>query len=222
MQVHDVQQGTDEWFEARRGLITASDMHRLVTPTGKVRTGETPDAYAAELAAQRVAGFVELRSIGANGERGLRDELLARELYRERWADGLELREVGGCQIGPVWYSPDALVGECGLLEVKSRIPRLHLQTVAGGTVPAEHIVQCQVGLWVTRREWLDYVSYCGGMHAVVFRVYPDAEMHRAIAQAVDTCVEAIDRYVADYRAEVLLHRHHLTERIKEVEEMVL
>lgn len=213
---HDVTQGTDEWEKLRIGRITASEMHRLVTPTGKKRTGETPLTYALELAAQRVCGWVDQRATGYAIERGHRDEVLARELYREK-VEAVEER--GFASRGCIGYSPDGLVGEDGLIEIKSRIPRLQLEYIASMVdVPSEHVVQVQTGLLVTGRMWCDYVSYCGGMPMFVRRATADESMQAAIVEAAEECEGRIRYLMQFYKAALANNRHWPTERIVEGE----
>jgi hypothetical protein len=212
---HDVTQGSDEWEQLRIGRITASEMHRLVTPTGKKRTGETPLTYATELAAQRVCGWVDQRATGAAIERGHRDEVLARELYRERVAP---VEERGFATRGCIGYSPDGLVGDDGLIEIKSRIPRLQLETVALNRVPEEHIVQVQTGLFVTGREWCDYISYCSGMPMYVRREYVNQRLQSVILEAAEECEMRLQGWVAEYREIIACSRNWPTERIVEGE----
>ena len=82
----------------------------------------------------------------------------------------------GGC--GSATH-PDGLVGDDGLIEVKSRRQKKHLQTILSDEVPAENMAQLQTGLLVSGREWIDYMSYCGGMPLWVKRVEPDVQLVR-------------------------------------------
>jgi hypothetical protein len=119
--------------------------------------------------------------------RGMEDEPRARDLYAK--TSGVTVTEVGFMvrdgEWGRLGFSPDGLVGDVGLIEVKSRAPRKHVATILADAVPAENAMQCQAGLLVSGRPWLDYVSFCGGMPLYVKRVYPDPEAHEAIKGAV-------------------------------------
>jgi hypothetical protein len=86
------------------------------------------------------------------------------------------VRDDWGFSLG---YSPDGLVGDDGLIEVKCRRQKKHLQTILADEVPPENMAQLQCGLLVSGREWIDYVSYCGGMPMYVKRVYPDTAVVR-------------------------------------------
>jgi len=240
-------QGTDEWFQARCGLVTASVMHNLVTSrqptaiettcpecnadpsnpcTGKRNPGplktlhparaaaareldrvitadtstETAISLALTLAAQRITNYVEPAQTSRAMERGQLDEPYARDSYSEHHGPVTQLdfmiRDFDSFKIG---YSPDGLVGENGLIEIKSRDQKIQLKTVLAGQVPAENIAQLQTGLLVSGRPWIDYTSYSGGMKLWVKRVYPDLNWHAAIllavAQIEKTIAEMIDRY---------------------------
>jgi hypothetical protein len=119
--------------------------------------------------------------------RGIEDEPRAVEVYSEHFAPvttvGFMVRDDWGFSIG---YSPDGLVGDDGLIEVKSRRAKKHLTTILADEVPVENMAQLQCGLLVSGREWIDYVSYCGGMPLYVKRVEPDQRWFDAITAAVE------------------------------------
>lgn len=105
-------------------------------------------------------------------------------------------REIGGYKIG---YSPDGLVGEDGLIEIKSRLQKKQLETVLDDCVPPENMAQIQCGLLVSGREWCDYVSYCGGMKLYVKRVYPIQEWQEAIKRALVAFEENAEDMISEY-----------------------
>ena len=185
----DLEQGTDEWFAARCGLLTASEMKLIVTPaTLKECNNEKSRAHLYELLAQRISGYVEPYYIGDEMLRGYEDEAEMRRLYSERFAPVHEVGFITNDRWGfTIGYSPDGLVGEHGLIEGKSRRQKFHVQAmienVAEQTIPAEFLVQVQTGLLVSERQWLDFMIYCGGMHMPVIRAYPDPKVQDAIVQ---------------------------------------
>jgi hypothetical protein len=73
-------------------------------------------------------------------------------------------------------YSPDGLVGDDGLVEVKSRKPPLQIDIIASGGIPPEHKAQIQGGLWIAERQWCDYVSYSHGLPLYVCRCERDED----------------------------------------------
>lgn len=191
----DLVQGSDEWMEARCGLLTASEMKRIVTPTLKPARNDTSRAHAFEIAAQRITRHVEPTFIGDNMLRGMEDETYARDAYRKAFADTDEAGFITNDRFGfTLGYSPDGVVGDDGLIECKSRRQKFQIQTIVTREVPPEHTVQVQAALLVTERAWCDFISYSGGLPMVTIRVYPDAYAHAAIIEAA----EAFEGYVAE------------------------
>lgn len=183
----DVEQRSDEWYEQRRGMVTASVVHNLITAkTLKPANNEVSRGLTASLVAERITGFVDPTYQSDDMFRGVIDEPIARDLYSEHFSPvrecGFMVRKEDGWALG---YSPDGLVGDVGLIEVKSRRQKKQLLTVLDDQVPAEDMAQLQAGLLVSGRAWIDYVSFCGGMHLWVKRVYPDDRWHQAIIAAV-------------------------------------
>ena len=197
-------QGTDEWFAARRGLVTASVISKLLTATLKVANNDTSRGLALTLTAERITGNIDPSFLSADMWRGVEDEPIARDLYAERYAPveqlGFIVRDFGDYRIG---YSPDGLVGDDGLIECKSRLQKIHLQTILDDRVPDENMAQLQCGLLVSGRAWIDYVSYCGGMPLWVKRVTPDLSWRAAILAAVEALEESAADMTARYHAAV-------------------
>lgn len=241
--IHDVEQGTDEWHDLRRGIITASSVGQLLVtgpppadqfrcPTCESPVGDpcrsitksaaplknchpsraeaarqsgiviiepapTPEAKSLTmtLAAERITGWTEPTFITADMWRGIDDEPRAREAYAQRYSAvaecGFMTEDKWGFTIG---YSPDGLVGDDGLIEIKSRKPKAQLATILADEVPAVNMAQLQCGLLVTGRKWIDYVSYCGGMPLFVKQVHPQQDWFNAILAAV----EAFESRAAD------------------------
>lgn len=183
----DLEQGTDEWRQARLGIVTASVVGQLVTPTLKVASNQTSRAIVRELVAERITGHAGDSFVSFDMARGWDDEPRARDIYSQHFAPvqevGFITRDDWGFRIG---YSPDGLVGDDGLIEIKSRLAKHHLATVLDGEVPPEYMAQIQTGLLVSDRKWCDYLSYCGGMPLYRIRVHPDPDWQAAIVAAVE------------------------------------
>ena len=184
--VHEVEQGSDEWHEIRCGLLTASAVSALVTPTLKLANNDKTRQHVYEIAAQRISKYTEPTYYNDAMMRGHVDEVNARDLYSERVAPvcetGIITRDIGGAVIG---FSPDG----CGVfdpfgIEVKSRIQKYQIQTIATNEVPKEHILQIQTGLLVTGWEYMDYISYSGGLPMWTIRCEPIEEYQEAIKEA--------------------------------------
>lgn len=181
-----IEQGSDEWHEVRRGIVTASVVGQLVTAkTFKPAANDTSRALTALLVAERITGYTEPTHMSDDMWRGIEDEPRARALYSEHYApvveSGFMTRGGHGWRLG---YSPDGKVGNGGLIEVKSRRQKKHLQTILADEVPAENMPQIQCGLLVSGRDWCDYISWSGGMPMYVRRVLPNKRWFDALIDA--------------------------------------
>lgn len=201
----DVTQGSDAWHDQRRGMVTASVVGQLVTPTLKPANNPASRSLAALLVAERVTGWTEPTFTSGDMARGIMDEPIAREIYAK---DNSITVEQAGFMVreedwGTLGYSPDGLVGDLGLIEIKSRAPKKHIQTILSDAVPAENMAQCQAALLVSGRSWVDYISFASGMPLWTKRVYPDPDWQEAIKGAVSAFELAATEMVAQYRAAV-------------------
>lgn len=219
---NDLIQGSDEWLAARRGMITASEVKLILTPTLKVANNDKTRQHVWELAAQRITEYVEPHYIGDDMLRGYDDEIRARDLYSERYAPAVEAGFITNDQWGfSIGYSPDGVVGDDGLIECKSRRQKYQVQTICEGEVPDEYMLQIQTGLLVTGRKWLDFISYSGGLPMFVKRVEPDAAMQAAIVDAATDFEAKVVLAVQSFADNVKAHGYHATERVIEQEMMV-
>jgi len=197
----DIEQGTPEWHALRCGVVTASVVCKLLTPTLKIANNETVRSMAYEFAAQLEMNHVEETFQTFQMARGHLEEELARDVYAENYKEvtqcGFVTNDKGGHTVG---YSPDGLVGEDGLIEIKSRIQKFQVRTIVDGVAPAEFMLQMQTGLYVTEREWCDFVSYSNGMPLFVKGVEPDAEIQEKISEAVRLFYERVTEIREQYR----------------------
>jgi hypothetical protein len=218
----NVVQGTPEWDDLRRGMVTASVVGQLVTAkTLKVAANPESRNLASLLVAERVTGFTDPTYVSDDMERGWQDEPRAIEAYsKDR---DVSVQEMGFMVRSGVWgrlgYSPDGLVGTDGLVEVKSRRPKKHLATILADDVPAENVAQIQAGLFVSGRDWCDFLSYCGGMPLYVKRVYADTRWHAALMEAVRTFEAAATEMTSKYLDAVV--GLPMTERVIEMDMVI-
>ena len=200
----DFIQGSHAWHEARLGIVTASTVGKLITTkTLTVANNDAARTLIATLAAERITGQPTDTPFTRDMERGVLDEPLARDAYAEHYAPVEEVafitrRLKGGALIG---YSPDGLVGDDGLIEIKSRKPHHQVATILAGEVPRDHMAQLQAGLLVTGRDWIDYVSYSGGLPLYVKRVEPDPDWLVAIYSATQVADQRITETIEIFTA---------------------
>lgn len=212
-------QGSDEWHAARCGLLTASQIGLILTPTLKIASNDKERANLYELLAQRITRYVEPSYISSDMLRGLEDEVYARALYNDTYAPVTEVGFVTNDRWGfTIGYSPDGLVGEDGMIEVKSRVQKYQVQTIIENvhdqTAPQDYMLQLQTGLLVTERKWIDFISYCGGIHMATIRVFPEAEIQEAIIKAATEFEARLDIKWRQFKAALAsVHRLVPTER---------
>ncbi|MDE3023469.1 MAG: YqaJ viral recombinase family protein [Pseudomonadota bacterium] len=186
----DFYQGSEAWLAARCGLLTASEMKLIITPSLKVAANEKTRTHLYELLAQRVNKYVEPHYINDDMMRGHDDEVIAKELYAKY--KKVRVDEMGfitndkwGFTLG---FSPDGLIGDDGFIECKSRRQKFQFETiiecVKGQKIPLDYLMQQQTGHLVSERAWCDFLSFSGGIGMPVIRVYPDEKVMDAIVQA--------------------------------------
>ena len=197
----DLIQGSDEWLEARCGMLTASEMKLIVTPTLKIAANDKQRAHLWDLLAQRITRYVEPSYFNDDMLRGQEDEIEAVALYERHYAPvdttvGFITNDDIGFTLG---CSPDGLVGDDGLIECKSRRQRFQAELIVTREIPPEHMIQLQTAMLVAGRSWVDYVSYCGGMPMVTIRVVPDEATVVAIRSAASAFEAALSLAVGQY-----------------------
>ena len=169
MKIHrNIEQNTEAWHKLRHGKLTASDFKSLITEkTQKIASNTKIKDLAYKKAVETIFNYKEWEEANEEVifnsfdiERGNRLEPIARQEYEARTLKPVE--EVGfiESECGLLGYSPDGLVGEEGLIEIKAPRKSKHLETIFKNEVPLEHIAQIQGGLYLSGRKWLDFVSY--------------------------------------------------------------
>ena len=213
----NIEQGSDDWLEMRKGVLTASEMKHIITPTLKVANNERQKLHAFEIASQRINDYIEPQYINDDMLRGQADEVIARDLYSEHYAPVKEMGFVVNDNLGfKIGYSPDGFVGDDGLLEIKSRMQKHHLKVMYENQVPEEHYIQLQTGLYVTGRKWIDYVSFCAGMPLFVIRVLPDERVFAAIEEASKAFELAVNTIINKVKENLSGQKIIQTERLIE------
>lgn len=202
MIVHRFPQYSPEYWAAKKGLPSASEFHRIITPA-KWEYAAGAYTYACELVAQDYD-----YNYGMNDEfataamrNGTIIEPESRRLYE--FQRNCDVEQVGLCisDCGRFACSPDGLVSDDGGIELKHPTAATHVKWLMAGGVPAEHLAQCHGFLLVTKRQWIDFLSFYPGMPLLLARVTPD-EKTVALAEAL----ERFDRTLNEIRGKVASH----------------
>ncbi len=199
MKIIECQQGSIQWFEARRGIPTASNFDRIITPkTGKLSAAA--DDYICELLGEQYGtGFVAEPFMTDAMRNGVLTEAEARKWY-EMETD-IDVQQVGFClsDCGRFGCSPDGLVGEGGL-ELKCPAAKTQVSYLLDGDLPNAYRPQVHGALIVTGAPWWDFLSYARGLPPLRVRVTPDKfteALKSALDQFLDRLQAARERLVA-------------------------
>lgn len=195
----DCDQNSDEWFRARMGIPTASEFSTVMAKGRGGGDSKTRQTYLYKLAGEIITGEPMESYSNAHMERGKAMEDDARAAYE--FMTNTECERVGFIRSGRKGASPDSLVGANGLVEIKTKLPHLIIETLLRGDFPLEHKAQCQGQLWVAEREWIDIAVYWPGMPVFITRATRDEEYIATLASAVDEFNAELDSIVARVRA---------------------
>lgn len=171
MKVVECEQYSDEWWAARVGIPTASNFDSILTPA-KMAPSTKAEAYQCRLLAEWMTGKPVDTYQNDAMTRGLELEPAARESYQ--FITDAEVAEVGLCleDTGRWGCSPDGLVGDDGLLEIKCPTPGVHVGYLLSDQIPLNYKLQCLGQLLITGRDWLDFMSYHPDMDPLIVRMY--------------------------------------------------
>jgi len=197
-------QGTPEWLEARRGKVTASRVADVVAKT-KSGWGAGRKNYEAQLIAERLTGTVADSFSNAAMQWGTDTEPKARAAYEfDREVDVTEVGFVDHPAIETSGASPDGLVGEDGMVEIKCPNTATHIDTLLNKKVPKKYITQIMWQLSCCERQWCDFVSF-------------DPRMPEHLNMFVQR-VERDDEYIMELETEVALFLAEIKNKIKKLE----
>ena len=185
MQIFDFDQNSEEWYRARMGVPTASEFATVMAKgVGGKGPSKTRRTYMLKLAGEIVTGEPMENYSNAHMERGKAMEDEARNFYA--FMNDAEPRRVGFISNGPKGCSPDSLLGDAGMLEIKTKLPHLLIEVLLKDDFPPEHKAQCQGQLWVAEREWLDLAIYWPNLPLFVKRAYRDEAYLKTLANEID------------------------------------
>lgn len=178
----DCEQNTPEWAAIRTKLPTASNFHKIITTKGK--PSEQKEKYMYQLAGESITGVPEPTYQSLSMLRGIEMEDEAREYYS--FLTGQEVQRVGFClqDKNGVKYgcSPDGLIGDDGIVEIKCPSLAVHVEYLLGNKLPTAYFQQVHGEILCTERKWNDFFSYYPGMKPFLLRVYPDQPFLQALS----------------------------------------
>lgn len=183
LQIFNCEQGTPEWYAARAGIPTASEFDTVMAKGKGGGESKTRRTYMLKLIGERLTREPMYSYSNDHMLRGKEMEAEARDLYQ--MIAEVECQQVGFLRRGDAGCSPDSLINNDGMLEIKTKLPHLQLDCLLYNELPAEHRAQCQGQLWIAEREWVDFVSYWPGLPLFAKRVFRDEAYIARLAEAV-------------------------------------
>ncbi len=176
MKIIDCIQQSPEWWQARRGIPTASEFSRIITPK-KMELSAAADGYICELIGDlhRLTPPEPFQRAPSRAiQNGIDTEPEARNWYSLE--HGCDVQQVGFCLMddGRFGCSPDGLIDAQGGLELKCPEPKTQVEYLLAGTLPDAYKAQVHGSLIVTGRAWWDFMSYCPGLKPFLVRVTQD------------------------------------------------
>lgn len=184
MEIHNCIQGSSEWFTIRLGCVTASHFSEVLNKKSGYKT------YMYRLLGERLSGEPYEAYSNRTMELGMETESQARAYYEALYG---KVEQVGFVQLNEdVGCSPDGLVGSDGMTEFKCPYPSTHAKYIIDNRLPAAYKSQVQGQLWVTGRQWCDFVSFDPRVKKRPFwkiRVCRDEEYINTLIMAVEDFV---------------------------------
>jgi len=184
VEIFDCEQGTPEWYQCRLGIPTASEFATVLASGRGGGESKTRRTYLYKLAGEILTDEPMYSYSNDHMERGKTMESEARDMYV--FLSDLELHQVGFIRNGRKGCSPDSLIGNDGMLEIKTKLAHLQCEVLDYDEFPAEHKPQCQGQLWVAEREWVDFVSYWPKLPMFAKRIFRDEPYIKKLAAEVD------------------------------------
>ena len=199
---NDIEQGSDEWFALRAGIPTASEFSKLITSTGL--PSKSINDHAIVMAGEKHAGK-PLDRYGGNQytDAGNEREELARKYYD--FTTGNTVEQVGfitdrknatcGC-------SPDGLVADDGMLEIKSLAVKAHIKAILyyknNGNIPTDYVQQIQGQMMIAKRKWCDLLLFHPDLPSLIIRCYPIPEVINGLKSQIKIANQMRDSILND------------------------
>lgn len=202
------EQRTAEWFASRAGKVTASRVADVMARTQK-GWGASRDNYRAQLIAERLSGVCEQGFSNAAMQWGVEQEAAARECYC--FTAGVSVCEVGFIEHPTIAWagaSPDGLVGDDGLVEIKAPNTATHIATLTDAPIADKYVKQMQFQMACTGRAWCDFVSYDP-------RLPVEMQLHVARVMRDDAEIAEMEAAIVEFLGEVEATVASLTERYR-------
>ena len=199
IEIFDCEQRSSQWFAVRMGIPTSSEFSTVMAKGRGGGESKGRHTYLCKLAGEIITGEPMDSFTNQHMERGREMEGKARAFYA--LMKDVDPQTVGFIRNGRTGTSPDALLGDDGMLEIKTALAHIQVDRILKDAFPPEYRAQCQGQLWVAEREWLDLVVYCPKMPLFVKRVARDDSYISDLSDAIDAFNRELDEMVDQVHA---------------------
>lgn len=181
MQIHNIDQGTEEWFKVRLGKLTASTAQAIASQ------GKGLETLCYQKAAEILSGTSEDSYTNPDIDRGNEQENLARSSYEME--TGNIVKQIGFCELDEfIGASPDGLVGDDGLVEIKCQKNSVYVKTLYTKKIDTKYVWQMQMQMLITGRKWCDFVVFNENFKdLIIIRVDRDEKKIEKISAGLQT-----------------------------------
>ena len=192
----EIIQGSPEWHDLRRGRFTASNIPKLFM--GKTTQGYSDALY--RVAMERVTGKSTESYSNAAMMRGIQLEPMARQIYEIEKQTLVE--ECGFVEVDE-WMgcSPDGLVGKDGMIQIKCPAFNTHIGYIVSEEVPKDYYIQMQAEMWMSGRQWNDFMSFHPDLPSLIIRLTPDEAVYKKMAEEIEIAKQKVTEIIKKIQA---------------------
>ena len=195
MKIYNFEQRTEDWYNIRKGKMTASNAETIIA------NGKGLETYIYNLMAEYYSSAEKENYINADMQRGIDLEPEAKIEFQ--FYTGLDIKEVGCVELNEyILASPDGLIGDDGLIEIKCPNDSIYFKLLLSNNIKPEYIAQMQMQMYVTDRQYCYFVSYNPNFEKSLYikKINRDEEMIEKLKKGLERGTELIKEIKENFR----------------------
>ena len=195
MKIYNFEQRTEDWYNIRKGKMTASNAETIIA------NGKGLETYIYNLMAEYYSSAEKENYINADMQRGIDLEPEAKIEFQ--FYTGLDIREVGCVELNEyILVSPDGLIGDDGLIEIKCPNDSIYFKLLLSNNIKPEYIAQMQMQMYVTDRQYCYFVSYNPNFEKSLYikKINRDEEMIDKLKKGLERGTQLIKEIKENFR----------------------
>lgn len=195
MKIYNFEQRTEDWYNIRKGKMTASNAETIIA------NGKGLETYIYNLMAEYYSSAEKENYINADMQRGIDLEPEAKIEFQ--FYTGLDIKEVGCVELNEyILASPDGLIGDDGLIEIKCPNDSIYFKLLLSNNIKPEYIAQMQMQMYVTDRQYCYFVSYNPNFEKSLYikKINRDEEMIDKLKKGLERGTELIKEIKENFR----------------------